>query len=118
MFAQPRIGEPTMEVSVVGANLWGPWMHPWLNVLRKPFVRHYIDTEMIGETKHWEGDPRTPRWEEKMLFLPRGGKVTQFEILSGADPTMMGPRGPDLPLVLGDCALSTETIWTTAQNCG
>lgn len=129
MFAQPRIGEPTMEVCIVGANLWGPWPHPWQNMLRRPFVRHYIDTEMIGETKHWEGNPQHPRWEEKMLFLPRGGKISQFEILNdGADrqggqamvPTagVIMPPGADLPLVLGDCALSTETLWTTAQNCG
>lgn len=109
MFAHPRIGEPTMEVTVVGANLWGPWMHSFQNMLHKPFVRHYIDTEMIGETKKWDqGDPRTPRWQEKMLFLPRGAKVSQFEILNDTQ----------IPLVLGDCALSTETVWTTAKNCG
>jgi len=109
MFAEPRMGEPCMEVTVVGANLWGPWMHPFQNMLQRPFVRHYIDTEMIGETKPWEGrPPNQPRWQEKMLFLPRGAKVSQFEILNDTE----------IPLVLGECALSTETIWTTAKNCG
>jgi len=108
MFAQPRVGEPCLEVCILGAKLYGPWMHPLLNVLKKPFVRHYIDTEMIGETKRWEGDPRVCHWNEKMLFLPRGAKISQFEILNDTD----------MPLVLGDCALNTETIWTTAKNCG
>merc|ERR1719197_1634388 len=39
MFAKPRIGEPVLEVTIIGAQLWGPWPHPFLNMLTQPFVR-------------------------------------------------------------------------------
>jgi hypothetical protein len=111
MFAQPKVGEPALEVTIIGAQLHGPWPHPYLNNVVKPFVRHYIDTEMVGETKQWDeayGDPRFPTWNSKMLVLPRGAKVSQFEVLTGTN----------MPLVLGDCAFNTETLWKCAQNCG
>jgi len=108
MFAQPKIGEPVLEVTIVGAQLTGPWPHPFLYNLQRPFVRHYIDSEMVGETKPWETDPREPRWNSKMLVLPRGARCSQFEVLNGTE----------VPLVLGDCAYSTETLWTCAQRCG
>jgi len=110
MFAHPKIGEPVLEVHILGAQLWGPWPHPFLNNLYKPFVRHYIDTEMVGETKPWDEDkdPRCPQWNQKMLVLPRGAKVSQFEVLNGTR----------MPLVLGDCAFNTETLWKCAQDCG
>jgi hypothetical protein len=108
MFAEPKIGEPVLEVNIVGADLRGPWPHPYLYNLQKPFARHYIDCEMVGETKPWEGDPRAPRWKSKMLVLPRKARCSQFEVLNGTK----------VPLVLGDCAYSTETLWTCAQRCG
>jgi len=111
MFAAPKVGEPVLEVCVAGAQLYGPWPHPFLNDLKDIFVRHYIDTEMVGETKKWEedmGDPRCPNWNHKMLVLPRGAKVSQFEVLNGTS----------MPLVIGDCAFNTETLWKCAQDCG
>jgi hypothetical protein len=114
MFAQPHIGEPALEVNIISAELWGPWPHPFLNALTQPFVRHYIDTEMVAETKPWgedndpNKDPRTPMWNEKFLVLPRGAKVSQFEVLNNMN----------MPLVLGDAAYNTETLWKCAQDCG
>lgn len=109
MFAEPKVGEPTLEVCILGAQLAGPWPHPYLNNIQRPFVRHYIDTEMVGETKRWDnGNPRFPMWNSKMLVLPRGAKVSSFEVLNDTQ----------MPLVLGDCAFNTETLWKCAQDCG
>lgn len=110
MFAQPKVNEPALEICIIGAHLFGPWSHPFLYNLKSPFVRHYIDTEMVGETPPWneEKDPRAPRWNYKMLVLPRGARVSNFEVLNNTN----------MPLVLGDCAYATETLWKCATNCG
>mmetsp|Transcript_122746 Transcript_122746/g.192679 ORF Transcript_122746/g.192679 Transcript_122746/m.192679 type:complete len:278 (-) Transcript_122746:81-914(-) len=110
MFAQPKFGEPVLEVKIVGAELHGPWPHPLLNFLQRPFVRHYIDNEMVGQTRPWreDRDPRMPKWHERMLVFPRGARCSQFEILNDT------PH----PLVLGDCAFSTETLWQCSRRCG
>jgi hypothetical protein len=110
MFRQPKFGEPVLEVKIAGAELHGPWPHPFLNNLQRPYVRHYIDNEMVGETKPWreDKDPRRPMWQERMLVFPRGARCSQFEVLNGTRQ----------PLVLGDCAFSTETLWKTSRKCG
>jgi hypothetical protein len=110
MFAQPKIGEPVIEVTVMAAILHGPWQHPYMNMIYKPFVRQYVDTEMVGETKKYreDADPHFPVWNDKILYMPRGAKVAQFEVLNGMR----------MPLVLGDCAFNTETLWKCAQDCG
>jgi len=112
MFADPKVGEPCLEVMIASAELWGPWPYEAMNRIQRCFVRHYIDTEMVGETHRWESgprkDPRRPRWNYKMLVLPRGARCSQFEVLTEAG----------MPLVLGDCAFATETLWKCARNCG
>lgn len=116
MFAEPRPGEPCMQVKICSAQLWGPWPHPFQQAVTRPFVRHYIDTEMIGETQHapYSGDSSMNfAWNETQLFLPRGAKVSQFELLVETPPD-----GRGLPLSIGDVALSTETLWYTARNAG
>mmetsp|Transcript_58694 Transcript_58694/g.102732 ORF Transcript_58694/g.102732 Transcript_58694/m.102732 type:complete len:228 (-) Transcript_58694:56-739(-) len=110
-WAEARPGEPVLQVQVIGAELGGGWPDPRLAGTIKPFVRHYIDGECVGETTI-NDNPWQPRWgkiQGTFLTLPRGATCSQFEILDGRSR---------IPLFLGDVAFATETLWHAAENLG
>lgn len=100
--------EPVLEVAFSFAEL-GPLPREANHRVQAPFVRLWMDGQLIGETSVYTGgDTRRPVWNERFLVLPRGSwcsRVEVCEVLGGAT-------------VRCHCAVGTETLWKAAAHTG
>mmetsp|Transcript_40814 Transcript_40814/g.108165 ORF Transcript_40814/g.108165 Transcript_40814/m.108165 type:complete len:171 (-) Transcript_40814:84-596(-) len=101
--AEPRPGEPILDVLVTQAELMpGPHME-------NPLVRFVIDDQIIDETEPFTGPNLChPEFFTRFLALPRGAGICRFQLWSGYAPHIMR----------GECLFNAETLWRTARKCG
>lgn len=109
----PGPAEPVLEVVVAGAELSELATDEGSGAYNsyRPFVRMYMDGELVGETslsKRYLQTPKSPLWFERFLVVPRGCLVSRFEVCTGAE----------YPYIRGFCAISTESLWKAVTSGG
>mmetsp|Transcript_61027 Transcript_61027/g.132319 ORF Transcript_61027/g.132319 Transcript_61027/m.132319 type:complete len:176 (+) Transcript_61027:89-616(+) len=97
-----------LEVVIRGATL-DPLPQETSSRVRFPFVRLWVDGELVGESSQFRGpgDSSKPIWNERMLVMPQKSWCARLEVCEGSTEYDTSVRC--------SCALGTEGLWNTAM---
>jgi len=105
-YAPPAPDEPILEVIIDRAEL-DP---KHVSEVYSPFVKLYMDDEMVGESSASEGyhvDMHRPVWNERILVVPRDCYRAHFELCSRFGNCLDSVKR-------GQCALNLASLWRCA----
>mmetsp|Transcript_41919 Transcript_41919/g.115596 ORF Transcript_41919/g.115596 Transcript_41919/m.115596 type:complete len:183 (+) Transcript_41919:74-622(+) len=108
---RPKPDTPILEIVVRGAEL-PPLPNQVVQTVQRPFVRLWIDGELVGETSRFEepcAPSSRPVWNERLLVLPQGAACFRFEVCEDV---------MEFVAVRCSCAVSAPGLWEAVTNCG